>query len=331
MNSRERIKTVFSGGAPDRCGFWIGTPLAETWPIYLDYLGVTSEDEARKLLQDDILFACAEVDTYKHPEGKPLFDMVKDGKPIFAECEDVAEIEDYPDWPNSDYLDFAQPLEKLRSVGNICRASGMWSPYFHVLAGYFGMENYFIKMHLNPDVVDAVTRKVCEFYLEANKRFFEAAGDEMDVLFFGNDYGTQLDLLVSPDQWDRFILPYTKALVDLGHKYGYKVMSHSCGAIHKIIPRFIEIGLDALHPLQAKANGMDAETLARDFKGKIAFVGGIDTQELLVHGSPEEIKEEVKRVKSLLGPNLVISPSHEALLPNVPPQNVLAMAEAARE
>ena len=92
-----------------------------------------------------------------------------------------------------------------------------------------------------------------------------------------------------------------------------------------------EAGVNALHPLQARACRMDAETLARDFKGRIAFVGGIDTQELLVHGTPEDVRAEVRRVKSLLGPNLVVSPSHEALLPNVSPENVVAMAEAALE
>ncbi|MEN6357520.1 MAG: uroporphyrinogen decarboxylase family protein [Armatimonadota bacterium] len=330
MTSRERIKTIFTGGVPDRCGFWMGNPLGDTWQNYFEYFGTSNQEEVRRHLDDDIRWICADF-AYKHPEGKPLFEMTRDGKPIFADCEDVVEIEDYPDWPNLDYLDFTQPLDDLRSAGDVCRASGMWASFFHILAGYFGMENYFIKMYLNPDVVDAVTRKVCEFFLESNRRFFEVAGDEMDVFFFGNDYGTQLDLLVSPEQWDRFMLPYTKALVDLGHKYGYKVMHHSCGAVHKIIPKYIEMGVDALHPLQARASNMDAETLARDFKGKIAFVGGIDTQHLLVHGSPEDVKAEVRRVKALLGPNLVISPSHEALLPNVPAQNVVAMAEAARE
>ena len=73
---------------------------------------------------------------------------------------------------------------------------------------------------------------------------------------------------------------------------------------------------------------MDAQTLASDFKGRIAFMGGIDTQDLLVHAGPAEIKAEVQRIKQLLGPSLIISPSHEALLPNVPPRNVEAMAMA---
>ena len=74
---------------------------------------------------------------------------------------------------------------------------------------------------------------------------------------------------------------------------------------------------------------MDAATLARDFKGRIAFMGGIDMQELLTHGTPEQVTAEVHRVKNLLGPNLIVSPSHEAILPNVPPQNIEALAQAA--
>jgi len=74
---------------------------------------------------------------------------------------------------------------------------------------------------------------------------------------------------------------------------------------------------------------MNAEMLARDFAGKIAFMGGIDTQDLLVNGSPKMVGEDVRRVKKLLGPRLIVSPSHEAILPNVPPRNIEAMAEAA--
>ncbi len=76
---------------------------------------------------------------------------------------------------------------------------------------------------------------------------------------------------------------------------------------------------------------MDAETLARDFGGKIAFLGGLDTQRVLNRGTPAEVKAEVRRIKDVLGPHLIVSPSHEAILPDVPPENVAAMAEAALE
>ena len=96
-----------------------------------------------------------------------------------------------------------------------------------------------------------------------------------------------------------------------------------------LIDRLIAAGVECLHPLQALARGMEADALARDFRGRIAFMGGIDTQQLLVHGSPDDVRADVRRVKRLLGPCLIVSPSHEALLPNVPPENVRAMAEEA--
>lgn len=186
-----------------------------------------------------------------------------------------------------------------------------------------------MKMHENPEMVHAVTDHVCGFYYEANKRFFEAAGDLMDGFFFGNDFGTQIDLICGPAQFDEFIMPWFRKFTDLAHSYDYQVILHSCGAIHRVIDRLIDARVDCLHPLQALAKDMDAETLARDFGGRITFMGGIDTQQLLVHGSPDDVRADVARVKSLLGPRLIVSPSHEAILPNVPPQNAEAMANEA--
>ena len=96
-----------------------------------------------------------------------------------------------------------------------------------------------------------------------------------------------------------------------------------------MIDALIDAGVDCLHPLQALAANMDAETLARDFKGRIAFMGGVDVQHLLVHATPEEVKREVRRLVDLLGPALIVSPAHEGVLPDIPPENIRALAEAA--
>ena len=335
MTSRERIKTIISGRAADRCGFWLGMPHDETWPIYLEHFGFTEQEDLRRFLQDDLRWIPADDSPYKSANNRPPFDLVRldgrpVGQPIFADCEDAAEVERY-DWPNAKYQDFTPVLENLRNAGDVYRAGGTWTCFFHIVADLFGMENYFIKMYTHPEVVDAVTSHVCDFYYEANERFFALAGDEVDGYFFGNDLGTQLDLLLSPELFDRFVRPQMQRFIDQGHRRGYQVMLHCCGAVSKLIDRFIDCGIDALHPLQARALNMDAETLARRFKGRIAFVGGIDTQDLLMNATPEQVKADVRRVRELLGPCLVVSPSHEALLPNVPPENVLAMAEAARE
>ena len=335
MSSRERIRTIISGEPADRCGLWLGNPHADTWPIYLDAFGVSDQEGLRRLLNDDFRWTYVADNVYSGSDRNSLFDFRRRGQELsaagaFADCEDVQEVEDH-NWPNPDDLDFTGVLDQLRNSGDHYRASGFWAPFFHQAADFFGMENYFIKMYTHPEVVHAVTKHMVDFYLEANVRYFELAGREMDGYFFGNDFGTQLDTLISPKLFDEFVRPYFQQLTDLAHAYDYQVILHSCGSIHRVIPKLIEMGVEALHPLQALAVNMDAETLARDFKGKLAFIGGVDTQDLLVNGTPDEVRADVHRIKELLGPCLVVSPSHEALLPNVSPENVRAMAEAVMD
>ena len=336
MNSREKIKRIFSRTSQGTIGFWTGNPHSDTRKIYLEKLGMTDMEEFFQYLNDDCRWITADR-AYKHPEGKPIFDIYggREKKAhgeggYFANCESIEDVEKFP-WPNPDYLDFQDVLEEVRRHSDKGVFTGFWSPFFHIVADFFGLENYFLKMYTHPEVVEAVTEHVVNFLVEANDRFFAALGDDADTFFFGNDFGTQLDLLISPQLFKRFVLPGFKKLIDVAKKHNKKVLLHSCGSIYKVIPLLIDAGVDALHPLQAKAANMDAQTLAREFKNHIAFVGAVDTQELLIKATPQQIKDEVRRLRDLLGPNLIISPSHEAILPNVPLENVIAMAEAARE
>jgi uroporphyrinogen decarboxylase len=273
--------------------------------------------------------------TYKHPEGRKLFDLHGGKKSHgeagpFAGCEKPSGV-DLFDWPRVEHLDFGVTIARLRDAGDVYRASGFWCPFFHDVMDLFGIEHYLVKMYTHPDVVHAVTERVCRFYLQANERFFALAGGLVDGFFFGNDFGTQLDLILSPSLFDEFILPWFRRFTRQGHAHGCQVILHSCGSIHRVIGRLIDAGVNCLHPLQVRARNMEAETLAHDFGGKIAFLGGVDTQHVLNHGTSLEVKEEVRRIKNILGPHLIVSPSHEAVLPDVPPQNIAAMAEAARE
>lgn len=347
MDSREKIKRIIAGEQVEQCGLWLGSPLPETWTILFKYFGIDdgvahsafdwpAEEMLRRRLQDDLRWFCPQWSCYRHPGGKPLWDNQHDSAKglasvgVLAECEDPAEVEKI-EWPSLDYCDFGAALQAMKDSGPYYRAGGMWCSFFHDVADFFGMEDYFVKMYSDPEMVDEVTRRVCEFYLAANERFFEQAGAELDGFFFGNDFGTQLDLLISPDLFDRFILPWIKKFADQAHAHGYQVIAHSCGSVNKVIDRLIGAGVQGLHPLQAKAVNMDAATLAERFQGRIAFMGGVDTQHLLVHGTPAEVREEVFRIRKLLGPRLIVSPSHEALLPNVRPENIEAMAQAVLE
>ena len=336
MSKRNLIKRLIAGEAVERCGFWLGNPHPDMWPILHQYFGTETEEQLRQKVGDDCRWICPQfyADAYRDPEGRQLFDAGLDRSkhlaPPLAHFETVAEVEQFS-WPKPEYLNFNTCLDDLRKAGDVYRLSGYWTCFYHNIADLFGMQEYFIKMHTNPDVVLAATDKVCEFYYEANERFFDAAGDMVDGFFFGNDFGTQQSLMCGPDQFDQFIMPWFRKFTEQGHRRGYQVVLHSCGSIHRVIGRLIDAGVDCLHPLQALAKDMNAERLAADFKGQLAFLGGIDVQQLLTLGTPEAIRADVRRVKRLLGPNLIVSPSHEAILPNVPPENVKALIDAALE
>ncbi len=336
MNHHERISRIYNGEPTDRPGFWIGQPHEETAKKLFMWYGVSDEESLKRAINDDCRWYPGDWNAaYRHPEGRPIFDPLfgiprtSHGQPgCFADCTDTADVEKHP-WPNAEYLDFAPIKEKTDSTSDCFQFGGMWSCFWHIAAEYFGMEDYFTKMYTDPDVVHAVTRKIVDFYLEANKRIFNEIPEAVDAFFFGNDFGTQEDLLVSPDKFTEFVLPYFKELIDLAKSYSKPTQLHSCGAIAKVIPWLIDAGIVALHPLQAKARGMDAETLAAHFKGQIVFVGGVDTQELMWRGTPQQIKDEVNRLRRIFGERWIISPSHEVLMPETPVENVVALVEVA--
>ncbi|HIS70109.1 MAG TPA: hypothetical protein IAA58_12185 [Candidatus Gallacutalibacter stercoravium] len=337
MNARQRVLDIFNhGGAGTGSAMWTGHPNDATVPIFAKAWGIEPTREAIfNYLNDDCRWISAD-GGYHHPEGRPAFDPSWNVKRdtlsaagCFAEAETVSDLDGYP-WPDPSYCDFTDVYAEIDKFQDKMVFTGLWSPFFHLIADFFGMENYFIKMYDCPDVVLAATERITDFYVEANDKFFAGLGDRADVMFFGNDFGTQRDLFISPDNFRKFVLPSFKRLIAVGKKYNKKIMLHSCGSIYRIIPDLIDAGVDILHPIQAQAAGMSAQEL-RQYKNDLAFVGGIDAQTFFVNATPEQIKDEVHRVRDILGPSIVISPSHEEILPNVPAENVLAMAQAARD
>lgn len=333
---KQRVRNILSGTATSGAGLWLGNPHADTVRLYCRRPGVSGFEALRLAWGDDCRWIAAD-GAYRHPEGKPALDpylgrpKLSHGQPgVFADCESTAAVERYP-WPDPQYLGFTSLRARLLSESRFAVFSGMWAPFFHNVADFFGMENYFVKMHTHPAVVEAVTDHVVGYYMAANQRFFEECGDLVDAYFFGNDFGSQENLLISPSHFARFVLPYFRKLVGQAKTFGLPVILHSCGAVAKVIPALLDAGIDGLHPLQARARGMSADELARQFRGQLAFMGGVDTQELLITAAPDDIKREVHRLRAIFGERFIVSPSHEAVLPNVPLENLQAMAEAAKE
>jgi len=192
------------------------------------------------------------------------------------------------------------------------------------------MERAFINMLKQPEIFEAVHERIINFYLKANKIFYEATKGKVDVVLIGNDFGGQKRLMLSPELIHKFAMPGAKRIVDQAKSYGLKVIYHSCGSIFEAIPELIKLGVDAIHPIQALAIDMDAKNLNKHFSNQVSFCGGVDAQELLVFGNPEQVREKVSELKKIFTTGLIISPSHEAILPDIPPENIAALFNTAK-
>jgi uroporphyrinogen decarboxylase len=174
-------------------------------------------------------------------------------------------------------------------------------------------------------MVHYIDDKIIAFYEKALKIFLEATKGKVHAILIGDDIGSQRGLMISPKLVSEFVIPGAKRLIDLAHSYGVKVLYHSCGAIREAIPMLIEAGVDIIHPIQALAAGMEPQGLKDDFGHQVCFCGGVDTQELLPNGTPEDVMAAVKHLREIFPTGLIISPSHEAIQSDVPPQNIEAM------
>jgi uroporphyrinogen decarboxylase len=352
MNGREHFSEIVERRS-GRCGFWHGVPHEDSKPALHSYFGARDDFELGLKLGSLCRYVRPEEDCHMWQRTDyPMFDpmnlaanknaalqssgkgyaTIMHGKAVFADCENPEEIHKYH-WPAVDDCDFTETIREIDRTVEAGQAvlCSTWGSLFSNTWNFFGMENCLVKMYTDPDVVKAVTGHLTDFYLAANEALFSQAGKKIDSIFIGIDLGSQLDLLISPQTFEEFLLPYIQKLIDQARRHGLRVTMHSCGSIYRVIPRLIEAGVEVLHPIQALAKNMDAAGLAEKYYGKIVFMGGIDTQRLLPFGTPDEVRAEVRRIKKLLGPNYIVCASHETLLPNVSPENVAAMMEAALE
>jgi len=159
--------------------------------------------------------------------------------------------------------------------------------------------------------------------------FLESFGDYCDVVFLTDDLGTQKGSMISPAIYREMIMPYIAELVGKIKAAGKPVVMHSCGAVSDFVPMMIEIGIDALNPVQVSAHGMNPADLVRQFGRDIAFWGGgCDTQHALNASDPEVVRADVRQRLSEFGPDasLVFTQVHNIQY-DVPPENVLAMRD----
>ena len=338
MNHKDRFFATISNAPVDRPASWLGLPVPSAEPALLKHFNVDSLEELKQVIDDDIY--PIEV-PYNYPPSNHIacaFDFAKtdhldtpDERTLtvpgfFEDYSDPADVDKF-NWPDPEkYLDKDEALRRAKSIDkNYARMGILWSAHFQDACSAFGMEHALMVMLTNPEMFQAVIDRITAFYLKANEIFFEATKGYLDTILIGNDFGSQTGLMVNPAMLNEYVFPGTKKLIDQAKSYGLTVMHHSCGSIFPIIDDLIDLGVDIIHPIQALAEGMDAPNLKKNFAGKTAFCGGVDAQYLLVKGTPDKVSDKIKELVGIFPTGLIISPSHEAILPDVPPENIEAL------
>jgi uroporphyrinogen decarboxylase len=231
--------------------------------------------------------------------------------------------------------------EQIQQVGDFCciadrNTAGLTENSLRIR----GYENWFMDTVLDPSGVEALL----DIILEDKIRYWDVVIDwavgtgnaeKIHVISECDDLGSQSTTILDPLLLRQMVIPRLKVLFSHIRKRlpHIKIFMHSCGAIRNLIPDLIDAGMDILNPVQFTAAGMDLRELKRDFGDTITFWGGgVDTQSTLNKGTPQQVKEEVKRILDILAPGggFVFAPVHN-IQEDVPPENFWAMWDALQE
>jgi len=344
MNHKDRFFATIHHQSVDRPASWLGLPIPSAESALLSYFGVKSIDKLRESIDDDIYpievpynfppanhIACAfKFAKLSHLDTPDERTLTAPG--FFEDYTEITDIDKFS-WPDpSIYLDREESRKRVTAAPTDRIKMGiLWSAHFQDACAAFGMEQALMTMLTNPEMFRAVIDRITDFYLKSNEIFYESTKGKLDAVLIGNDFGSQTSLMVDPDSLRDFVFPGTKKLIDQAKSYGLTVMHHSCGSIFPIIQDLADLGADIIHPVQALASEMDAPNLKKYFGGKVAFCGGVDAQNLLVNGKPEDVAKKVLELKELFPTGLIISPSHEAILPDISPSNIMALFNSLKQ
>ncbi len=224
----------------------------------------------------------------------------------------------------------------LRDAGYpVVMSQSFGTGILHGGTALFGFEDYFCRMMLEPEVIDEVGERL----LEGKIAFWDSVLTEceglIDVVTEADDLGTQRGPFIGVEDYRRRIKPFQRRLFSFikSRAPEVKILFHSCGAVADFIPDLIEIGVDALNPVQTSARGMDPAFLKREYGRDLCFWGGgVDTQEILPRGSPGDVRNDVRRRLPVLldGGGYVFAAVHN-IQADVPPENITALFAAVDE
>ncbi len=261
--------------------------------------------------------------------------------PGFHPIPDVVSMDELVDYPWPDMADPTRftgvraEAQRLRDEGVYATLGVPWLAFpLERAFALQGTDNFLASLAAEPDFAEALlwqTQTLCKGLLDG---FLRECGDLLDMVKIGDDLGSQVGLLMSPAMYRRILKPIHADLIAfIKARTTAPVVFHTDGDVYDLLPDFIEIGVDVLNPVQASAGGMsDFAGLKRRFGENLVFCGGMDTHHVLPHGTPDEVRAEVRRVIATLGEGggYMLGAVH-TVMGDVPPENVLAMVDAVEE
>lgn len=268
------------------------------------------------------------------PWGVPTF-KVKSGAAVYqeygegplADMEEIDELDHYPLWPDPAEFNLHAARELAERAREFQFATlGPWVSHFEIYCHMRGMENALMDLIAEPEFVEAALDRIESIQTDLMTRVFTEMGDLVDVVFISDDLGTQQSQLMSVTDFERHLKPRIARWCCLAHRHGKKVLFHTDGSSRNFVPHLIEAGVDILNPIQHLCPGMDRAALKRDFGDQVVFHGGVENQQVLPHGSVEDVRTETRTCLETLGVDggYILCSCHN-IQAGTPVENILAM------
>jgi len=356
MNPRKRVALVLEHKEPDRIpmdfgGTGVTGASKEMMERIRNCLGIAQDNDPQFPYFDNAIQKYFDID-FRQINLKSLKPQIdKDGREIdewgVANYTDGADnplrninredLKKYP-WPD--------PYDPRRVEGLRDYAKYLYHNTDYVLVGQHymhglveggcrlrGYEQFLIDLALNPDWI----KEFFDIMLDLHKKFIEIylgeIGEYIDVTWIGDDACTQKGPYMSPRMYRELVKPYFKEIVNtIKQKTRAKVMLHCCGSCSRLIPEYLDAGIDILNPVQPEALEMEIEQLKGKHGDRLSFWGGIGLQQVLSRGTTTEVEQVVKDTVNVLGRGggYVLAAAH-SLPDDVPPENVITMFETGKK
>jgi uroporphyrinogen decarboxylase len=255
-------------------------------------------------------------------------------RPALAGADSLADLRAYP-WPEPASLAqagaLARAARRLRAATDCAVCLDLPDGVVHTSQHLRGFEQWLIDSTLHVPFFEALLDRVTDIYVAMVGPLLAAIGADVDLVLLCDDIGTQNGPLIDPAVYRRLVKPRQARILDaIRAASPAKIVFHTCGSVAWALPDLVDMGIDALNPVQVSARHMETGRLKREFGDKICFWGGVDTHHVLPFGSPDDVRREVRRrIEDLAAGGGYVIGSVHIIQADVSPQNILAMAEAA--